>query len=217
MKRRLRQVAAGLLLVNLAVLLYFKSGNDNSIILSEEQGANVGFVPGTDILDRSVGVQQYENIASDARPINETPGGFDPLSKSSNRLDASPAVSAKDNRTAGLQKQVPLADHQLYEARSSTGDTGVHYSCGGLRAPIAPVRSSWQTVVQNNTYVYSAFYDNRNSGGPVIKIIGISQQETRRGLFHCQVWFPSRTHGQQPSLKTVSADVDIIPETHERR
>jgi hypothetical protein len=235
MKKRFQQIAGGILLVNLAVLVYFKSGEDTALIVTHAQGTRVGFYP-----DDAVNNGQYDAVGAVSGDLNNINNNNN--NNNNNRASveydgvlAAPNITfesiiAKPFTLPGRpgydlrhqQRSGQFVAAQPLQATGSFGDSGVHNSCGGLRAPVTPHSPSWQAVVLNNTYVYSAFYDDRASPqNPVVKIIGISQQETRRGLFHCQVWFHSRADdgrgAGQPLLKVVPADVDIVPETHERR
>ena len=68
---------------------------------------------------------------------------------------------------------------------------------------------SFQRVVDHQTYVYSAFYDERPPGRPEVRIIGISSNVTERHLL-CQIWL------QNGSLWITPALPQVHPEGHGR-
>ena len=63
--------------------------------------------------------------------------------------------------------------------------------CTGLVKPgIGKKIYSWQSIIKNYTdsYVFSAFYDNRLGGNGLVRIIGTSW-DNKETIKYCQFWY----------------------------
>ena len=76
-------------------------------------------------------------------------------------------------------------------------------------------KTSWQTVVDGETYVYSAFYENRQYQIISIKIIGITSRLMNKDsnmLYQCYIWDGSMTS----SYQVVPSVDQVLQEDHGR-
>ena len=110
-----------------------------------------------------------------------------------------------------------IAEQRLDSTNSSDmtpsgADARLPATCPSVGLPTIPApTSAWQVVVDNHSYVFSAFMERRLDRRE-IKVVGTADTRKKGKPNFCHIWYKNYSY---PIV--VNAVDEIVPETHSRR